>query len=64
LLAEDGLEADLGIRKIAFPVTLHANPVLGAAARRLIFTRGGDIVFRVTGDHAGFASGTAVKIDD
>jgi hypothetical protein len=36
--------------------------VLGAAARRLIFTRGGDIVFRMAGDHARFASGTAVKI--
>ena len=47
---------------LAFPVALDANPVLGAAARRLIVAGRGDIIFGVTGDHAGFAARAAVQI--
>ena len=63
LLAEDRLEADAGIWKIAFPVALDTNPMLGAAPRSLVFSRRGNIVFRVARDNAGFASGAAVKVD-
>src|SRR5579859_653143 len=40
LLTKDGPELEPRIGKFAFPITLHADPVDGPPARRLIFTRG------------------------
>src|SRR2546428_2576487 len=64
LLAKDGLEAKARVGKFAFPIALHANPVLGSAAGGLVGASGADIIFGMTGDHAGFAAGAAVKVDD
>src|SRR6266581_3912234 len=64
LLAKDGLEAKARVGKFAFPIALHANPVLGSAAGGLVGASGPEIIFRITGDHAGVAAGAAVNFDD
>src|SRR5579862_4344157 len=64
LLAKDGLKADARVREFAFPIALHANPVLGASARGLIGAGGGDIILGMAGDYTRFAAGAAIEIDD
>jgi hypothetical protein len=62
LLAENRLKADARVGKITFPVALDTNPVLDSAAGGLVFAGGGDVVFCMTGDYAGFAAGAAVQV--
>jgi len=64
LLAKDRLETKARVGEFAFPVALHANPVLGAAAGGLIGAGSPDIILSMTGDHAGLAAGAAIQVDD
>src|SRR5262249_20168601 len=55
------LHFDVG--KFALEVTLDTDPMQRAAARGLQLADGRDIVFRVAGGHARFATGAAVEVD-
>src|ERR1700687_2363624 len=44
LLAEHRDELDAGVRELAFPVTLDANPMDGATTRSFHRPRGGNII--------------------
>src|SRR5690242_6537604 len=64
LLAKDWLESDARVGEFAFPIALDANPVFDAAACSLVGSGGGDIVFGMAGDYAGFATCAAIEVDD
>ena len=64
LLAQHRPELHPHVRELALPVALDAQPVHGAAARRLVGADRRDVVLGVAGRHAGLAARAAVQIDD
>src|SRR5216684_3979814 len=63
LLAHHRTELDADIGELALEVPLDANPVHGAAPRRLHVADRRDVVFRVTRGHARAAAVAAIEID-
>ena len=56
LLAHHRPELEPHVREVAFPVALDADPVHGAAARRLLGADRRDVVLGMAGRDAGFAA--------
>ncbi len=63
VLAEDRAELHPHVREVAFVITLDADPVHGAAPRRLEVANGGNVVFGMARRDAGFAARALVEID-
>src|SRR5690348_12633259 len=63
LLAKHGHKLRGHVGKIALVISLDANPVLRAAARRLFFPNRADIVLGMARHDASFAARAAVQID-
>ena len=62
LLAHHGTEFQPDVGKVAFPVALDPQPVLGAADRRLVGADRRNVVLRMAGDDAGAAAGAAIEV--
>ncbi len=64
MLAENRDEFGFHVRIVPLPVAFDPDPVDRPALRRFLFPGNADIIFRMAGDDAGFATGAAVEIDD
>src|ERR1041384_8596124 len=64
VLAEHGQETRFDVRVFAFPISLDTNPVDLPTERGLLFARDGHVVFGAASDHACFAAGAFVEIND
>src|SRR5262245_24960267 len=62
LLAEDRSELQSRIGEFAFPITLDANPMHGAAARGLRCAHRRNVVLRSAGRHARFTPRATVQV--
>src|SRR5205807_10291019 len=63
LHASERLKVRLRILDVALVVTVDTDPMHLAAAAHLIFADDGDVVLRLTGDHAGVAADAGREID-
>src|SRR5207248_8018199 len=62
VLAQDGAELDAHVGELALPISLHADPMHGPAARRLHIADGRNVVFRAARRDARLAARASIEI--